>query len=181
MEQQGILSTLAEIAAVFIGFASLAMAIGRNKAGQLTDLGNFRLRSLLETGLGCIFISLLPILLIQFGMEAPLLWQVSSLIAAAIFLAVTTVNGVKFRTMHKIYADQVRLGGFFAMAFVMGPIVMVILICNGLGIFFKGQFSIFLAAAMYTLLICAVQFLLLIFRTNASLASGPEGATNADD
>jgi hypothetical protein len=180
VEQQEILLSLAEIAAVFIGFAGIAMVIARNESGQLTDLGQFRLSALLQTGLGCIFMALLPFLLYYLGMRGTQLWQVVSLVAATIFLAFAVQSGLKFFRMREKYTDRLILGWAFLFNFVISPLVMVAVACNGLGIFFKGEFGIYLMGVMTVLAVCAGQFLLLIFRTNKNLIANnkePENGT----
>ncbi len=181
MDQQDILFTLSEIAAVFIGFAGIAMVIARNDSGQLTDIGQFRLSALLQTGLGTIFAALVPFLFYYLGLQGVLLWQVVSLLVAAIFTTMTIISGRKFFRMRKIYSDRLKFGWAFVFNFLVSPLVILAVACNGLGIFFKGEFGIYLLGVMTNLAVCAGQFLLLIFRTNKNLVAGAEGPGNSEE
>jgi len=77
----------AEIAAAFVGFASVVAIIGQRSGRDDTRLDTFRLRVMLEAGLLTVFAALLPVLLHRTGLGESI-WRVSSALTAAAGVAV---------------------------------------------------------------------------------------------
>ena len=75
------LQTIAEISIGLAGFSGLVVAL-RKGSGPLDDIQKYRLRILFSLSFGAMFLSLLPDMLVNFGVPDERVWIVSS---AAIF------------------------------------------------------------------------------------------------
>jgi hypothetical protein len=71
------LQTIAEISIGLAGFSGLIVAL-RKTPGPLTDVQKYRLRILFALTFGAMFLSLLPDLLVNFGIPDHRIWFVSS-------------------------------------------------------------------------------------------------------
>lgn len=90
-----ILQTIAEISIGLAGFSGLIVAF-RKSPGPLTDVQKFRLRILFANAFGAMFLSLLPDLLMSFGVPGSRIWFDSSaalLGCSVIFIAWFVVAG----------------------------------------------------------------------------------------
>jgi hypothetical protein len=77
MELPGSLEAIAQIGVTFAGFSGLIVAF-RKDAGPLTRIHKYRLQVLLSLSLGATFLSLLPELLLSFGVATEAMWRLSS-------------------------------------------------------------------------------------------------------
>lgn len=76
------LQTIAEISIGLAGFSGLIVAL-RKTPGPLTDVQKYRLRILFALTFGAMFLSLLPDLLVNFGIPDHRIWFVSSAVMFA--------------------------------------------------------------------------------------------------
>ncbi len=77
----------AEIAAAFVGFASVVAILGQRSGRDDASLDTFRVRVMIEAGLLTVFAALLPVLLHRTGFGESI-WRVSSALTAATGAAV---------------------------------------------------------------------------------------------
>lgn len=73
------LQTIAEVSIAFAGFSGLVVAL-RKKAGPLTDIEKYRLQVLLTMAFGAMFLSFLPEVLGNFGLDMEDSWSYSGLV-----------------------------------------------------------------------------------------------------
>lgn len=78
-EIPGYLQTMAEIGVAIAGFSGLIVTLRRD-AGPLTSVQKYRLQVLLSLAFGAMFLSLLPELLVYFGIGEERLWKIASLV-----------------------------------------------------------------------------------------------------
>jgi hypothetical protein len=81
MEISGFLQTIAQIGVAIAGFSGLIVTL-RKDAGPLTSVQKYRLQILLSMAFGAMFLSLLPDLLLSFGIPADRMWKVCSSLLA---------------------------------------------------------------------------------------------------
>jgi len=68
MEIPETLQTIALISVTFAGFSGVVVAL-RKDSGPLTSVHKYRLQTLLSLSFGALFLSLLPDLLLSFGVD----------------------------------------------------------------------------------------------------------------
>ncbi len=73
------LQVIAEIGIAFAGFSGLIVAFRRN-AGPLSNVQKYRLQILLSLAFGAMFLSLLPELLLDLGVQKSDLWRLASIV-----------------------------------------------------------------------------------------------------
>ena len=174
MEEQSILTSLAEIAAVFVGFSGIAIIFVRGQGGEMSALARFRLAIMLSLGLIVILGGLAPIVAFHWGLEGPILWRVVSLLCAAVFLCWSIYGTMNFFAIRR-HPSGARLNMTFAVFLVLGGALIIIsFLFNGLGIFIEGIFGVYLTGLLYLLGLSATMFLLLIFRTAEAPYGGKE-------
>lgn len=86
MEESETLRTLAEVAVALTGFTGIVAILGRRAGGEWSPLELLRLRMLLETSLGVVFLSLIPVLLLTLRISQGSLWRVSNALQGLIHL-----------------------------------------------------------------------------------------------
>jgi hypothetical protein len=69
-----LLATIAELALGLAGFSGVMTAF-MQRPGRLTEVETYRIAVLLGASLGALFLALLPLALMQFGLEARALWR----------------------------------------------------------------------------------------------------------
>jgi hypothetical protein len=77
MEAEGILTTLAEVAIAIAGFSGIVVAF-QNRAVDWSEMDKLRFSALLQLSFGCVFFSLVPIVLYLMNPSEPFVWRWSS-------------------------------------------------------------------------------------------------------
>jgi hypothetical protein len=121
----------AEIAAAFVGFASVVAVLGQRATGDDPSLDAFRLRGMIQTGLLVVISALLPYLFHSAGFAGARLWRISSalvLVAGAAFLIDSIVS------IRRVASDSRthRWVGLFALALVAAPPLLLGLAALGI-------------------------------------------------
>jgi len=137
----------------------------------MSALARFRLAIMLSLGLSVILGGLGPVVAFNLGLEGSGLWRVFSLLYAAITFLLFIYAGKNFLAVQRL-SHGVRLNfAFAALAGAGTPLLFIVFLFNGLGIYIDGSFGVYLAGLVFTLGLSALMFLLLIFRT----AESPDG------
>jgi len=86
VEESETLRTLAEVAVALTGFTGIVAVLGRRAGGEWAPLEMLRLRMLLETSLGVLFLSLLPLVMQTLRPSEQSLWRVSNGLECLVYL-----------------------------------------------------------------------------------------------
>lgn len=78
MDPTELLATIAEIALGIAGFSGVMVAF-MQRPGRLTEIETYRIAVLLGASLGALFLALLPLTLMQFGLEPGAVWRSAGL------------------------------------------------------------------------------------------------------
>lgn len=161
MEAFETLRSLSEVAIALAGFTGIVAALGRRAGGRWSPLEWLRLRMLLETSLGVVFLSLLPVLVRQLATRQDLIWRIGN---GAQALAHAAGMVLLFARFSKLDASQWppeerRL------TLVLVPVSLAIVLLQGAaasGALAPQAFFLFLLGLVYLLGIAALHFVLLL-------------------
>ena len=171
MEHEGILLTLAQIAATFIGFTGIVYAFARvsgGAQGSLVGIARFRLRSMVIAGLQSLMIAILPFIFLAAGWPDGRVWQASSLVAIVFLLWSSLFYLRNYISLRRDYGAQFVHWLLLGSSLVVFPAMAVLQLCNVMGWGFGPTFCPFLIAVEGMLLVTAAIFIILIFRTDAA-------------
>ncbi len=98
MPNADFLFVTAEIAAAFVGFASVVAVLGQRTTRDDPSLDAFRLRGMIQYGLLVVFSALLPYLLHSAGLVGAPLWRVASALVSVAGVALLIDGIVRGRT-----------------------------------------------------------------------------------
>jgi hypothetical protein len=147
---------LAQIALGLAGFTGVVIAFG-NRPSEWTDADRTRFFLLLTSSIGAIFNTLLPLSINALGLEAPLLWQVSSLITALCFIAISLFYYLRLHGLRKRKEDNDVSYPLTAFLSAGSLTTIVVQLLNARGAF-RAPFGIFLTGLLWGLFVPAVQF-----------------------
>lgn len=147
--QFDLLSSLAQIAGVFIGFGALIVLSGSPEE-DAPELG--MLRQVVAIGLLTLVGALVPVGLSQLGLEGPVLWRVSS----AVFFGLIWFS-ILHPTSRRLIVAQMKASPRSAAFFwlVLEPPIQVPLILATLGLFPERASGLFTIAVVVNLVECA--------------------------
>lgn len=156
------LSLIAELGIAFAGFVAIFLIFAR-RDGRFSAADSLRVRSIILSSLGVVFIVLAPLLLHSYGLREVLLWRTASTIGLAVGLP-TGLN-VGARQLRMSVADNAEVGavhtfvswGLFLLAFAL-------LSTNALGLFFEPTAWPFLTASACILGIATSNFITIAFQ-----------------
>jgi hypothetical protein len=155
------LRSLSEVAIALAGFTGIVAVLGRRAGGQWDPLEWLRLRMLLETSLGVVFLSLIPVLLHQLEALQGALWRVGNGLQALVHVAGIVLLWLRFRKLEPSqWPPEER---WLTAALV--PISIAIVLLQGsfvLGKLAPYGFFLFLLGLIYLLAIAALHFVLLL-------------------
>jgi hypothetical protein len=172
LEGSDILQTFAEISIAFAGFTSVVAVLGRRAAGDWREVDLFRLWQMLINSLGCVLLSLLPLVLHKLRVSEGLSWAIASA-SLGVFLIVRGSSAVR-RVRLLATEEQTEMSSlYFNGLGFLGILILALLFLNAVGVAFQRDVGPYLLGILYLVGICAFQFtrLLLVLRP-----SGP----NAD-
>ncbi len=110
----------AEIAAAFVGFASVVAILGQRATRDDPSLDAFRLRAMIQIGLLVVLSALLPYLFHSADLVGPALWRTSSALVFVAGVALLIDSSVMIRRVHPV-SPTARWVGFLALALVAAP------------------------------------------------------------
>jgi hypothetical protein len=84
VDASGYLYTIATVGMTFAGLSVLTMILRQMLGGQMTKWDSFVTRTWIQLGFMTTFGAILPPLLMLFGIQAPIVWRISSGVAAVI-------------------------------------------------------------------------------------------------
>ena len=134
----------AEIAAAFVGFASVVAILGQRRGRDDVSLDAFRLRIMLEAGLITVFAALLPVVLHQAGFGEST-WRVSGGLTALIGIPMLANAVRRFRRAKTTPASRMAgalVGGLLFLA-------SVVLLLATIGVLADPVTSYFVALYIY--------------------------------
>jgi len=99
MEAFETLRSISEVAIALAGFTGIVAVLGQRAGGQWGALEWLRLRMLLETSLGVVFLSLTPVLLHQLAALQGLIWRLGNGLQALVHAAGLLLLYVRFRKL----------------------------------------------------------------------------------
>ncbi len=161
MENADQLLTFTQVAIAVAGFAGI-IGTFQFKEGERIRRGDaVGLAVVVNTGLMSAFYSTLPLLLINFGMDDPTVWAISSAMTCLIYayfsydIAIRLKNFKTFKSLNKI---------IIYLLFITGFIIIVINFLNACNIFFKREFGPFYISLIYSLGLVCYMFSRLLLR-----------------
>jgi len=174
MNETDNLLTIAEIAVALAGFAGI---IATFQLGQLEHISRGRVLAVwmvVNISLGVGLFSLLPLGLINFGIEAEVVWAISSALMAIVSIIqapfiIRNMNLQRENFSVRIVFYSIELVGFA---------LVVVNILNALGIVFHREFGPFLAIIMYSLFLVGWNFSRLLMRPLWKLVEKRERLTS---
>ena len=158
MEPSIILTTIAGIAATFIGFAGVIFAIGRYSQGAWREAERNAVFNLLVPATAALFLALLPLVIATGPPAGPALWRVYNAILVAVHLPL--VASAARLALRKQLIEPIPLrfvlipGGFIAV------LANLIVVAGGLTSF---TVLTYVAGLAWFLFVSAVQLLMLVF------------------
>jgi hypothetical protein len=114
----------AEIAAAFVGFASVVAILGQRRGRDDVSLDAFRLRIMLEAGLLTVFAALLPVVLHQAGFGEST-WRVSGGLTALIGIPMIAGAARRFRRA-KTTPESRTVGALIGGSFLIASLVLLL-------------------------------------------------------
>ena len=163
MPNADFLFVTAEIAAAFVGFASVVAILGQRATRDDPSLDAARLRAMIQAGLLVVLSALLPYLFHSAGFVGPALWRVSSALVFVAGVALLIDSFVMFR--RAVASPSARWVGFLALA--LAAATPLLLGLAALGIPPDPVLSYLVALYLYLLLVA-----LGLFRIVTSLLAG---------
>jgi hypothetical protein len=149
------LLTISEIAIAIIGFTGLIGILVRRQRVEMFSEEFFKLRWMLEYGLGTLGCALLPFLVFSFDPSEAAGWRVSSGVAVGVTLTYLLIN-------RREVLPQVAYSRF-SQFFGLGDLVVVLLVLtNALGILFEPTSAPYVTAVYWGLLGATVGFVRLV-------------------
>jgi hypothetical protein len=97
MERSDLLLTIAEIAIVFAGFASVVSGFRRQRSSADPRADGYRLRLMLERALSVVFFALLPFVPEALGLSDEIMWRSAAGVFLLWHVVITVVNGLRTR------------------------------------------------------------------------------------
>lgn len=161
VEESETLRTLAEVAVALTGFTGIVAVLGRRAGGEWSPLELLRLRMLLDTSLGVLFASLLPVLLLTLHPSRESLWRVSNSLQFLLHLGGAVVLYLR---VSRLEASQWPPEERWLTA-VFAPISTVLLAAQAgavLGRLPGYESFVYLLGLMYFLVLAALHFVLLL-------------------
>ncbi len=154
----------AEIAAAFVGFASVVAILGQRATRDDPSLDAFRLRAMIQIGLLVVLSALLPYLFHSAGFVGPALWRVSSALVFVAGVALLIDSIVMVRRV-VVTATTARWVGLLALALLAATPLLLGLAALGIP---PNPVSSYLVALYLYLLAAALG----LFRIVTSLLAG---------
>ena len=155
------LQTIAEISIGLAGFSGLVVAL-RKGPGPLDDIQKYRLRILFSLSFGAMFLSLLPDMLVNFGVPDERVWIDSSAAICAysfLFMAWWIVSS---RRMARIAPEIFNWGAFSTMA-AGHTIVLLLQLAVMLGFLESRAPGVITLGLIWYLIHSAQQFVRMLF------------------
>jgi hypothetical protein len=161
MEAFETLRSLSEVAIALAGFTGIVAVLGHRAGGQWGPLEWLRLRMLLETSLGVVFLALIPVLLHQLETFQGPMWRVCNGVQALVHAAGILLLYLRFRKLDPSqWPPEER---WLSSALV--PISIALVSFQGsmaLGRLAPYGFFLYLLGLIYLLGIAALHFVLLL-------------------
>ena len=154
MDAHGYLLTTCEVALGFTGFASLLLALAP-RGPTPPAVYQFRIYSLLTSSLGCLFLALLSLALLAFGVEEITTWRWSSF-AMAVVVASSFVFGVPLSRRARAESADWLSSNKAVLVFLLlaSPVNMVLQAANSV-LVFAPPFPLFFVGLVAFLLYAA--------------------------
>ena len=167
MPNADFLFVTAEIAAAFVGFASVVAILGQRVTRDDPSLDAFRLRGMIQTGLLVVLSALMPYLFHSAGFVGAPLWRISSALVSVAGVALLIDSIVMIRRVAFVapVPSTTRWIGLLALALVAAPPLLLGLASIGVS---PDPVSSYLVALYLYLLAAALG----LFRIVTSLLAG---------
>ena len=160
------LRSVSEIAITLTGFTGIVVVFGQRSGGVWNPLEWIRLRLLLETSIGVLFLAWVPILLQQLSFTPYSLWRISNGIQAFIHLTGIIILMWRIRKLDpKYWPKEEKI-----LVFILLPVSFSIIlsqIAAAAGMIYDHVFFVFLLGLYYLMLLSAIHFLLLLMPDNS--------------
>ena len=159
MDSSNVLFSVAGIAIAVVGFAGIFFAV-RSGAASHTEMENFRLRIMVESGVAAVFFSLAPALLLQFELQESTVWALSS---GVLGLTILTYVVGALRRQKKAFGNYMppegRTNDLILTA--LGISLSVVLLVSSSGLLPR-DFAIYLLGLFYWLIVSIKVFFRII-------------------
>ena len=157
MEPESVLAVIAGVASTFIGFTGVIFAVGRSSRDGWSHAERTALLNLLIPSVVVLFIAFVPIVALTGVESRELVWRGSNGLLAAIHLALVTSAlraALRSRLMEPTPLRFVLIPG--------GYVSGVLSALAAFGFFPRFAATIFVAGLVWSLLVAAIQFVMLI-------------------
>jgi hypothetical protein len=157
MEPESVLAVIAGVAATFIGFTGVIFAVGRSSLEGWSPAERTALLNLLMPSVVVLFLAFLPIVASTGIQSQALIWRGSNGLLAVIHLALVTSAlraALKSTLMEPVPLRWFLIPGGYASGLLSA--------LAALGYFPRFAIMIFVAGLVWSLLVAAVQFVMLI-------------------
>lgn len=161
MEESETLRTLAEVAVALTGFTGIVAVLGRRAGGEWSPLELLRLRMLLETSLGVLFLSLIPVLILTLRPSQESLWRVGNSLQGLVHLGGAVLLYLRVSRLDPAQwpPEERWLTALFA------PLSVIVIAAQGgaaLGLLPGYGAFVYLLGLVYLLALAALHFVLLL-------------------
>jgi hypothetical protein len=156
-----LLVTIAQLALALAGFTSMVTAFMK-RPGKLTHIEVYRISVLLGGAFSAMFLALVPLLFVQFGLDGETLWRTSSGVMA---LSGAISLPVMMRASMRIRRDAPEIFNSWVFgSIVTGHAINVVLqVCNATWLDAAVAPGIYAVGLLWYLLHAAVQFSRILF------------------
>lgn len=157
MEPEGVLAVIAGVAATFIGFTGVIFAVGRSSLDGWNPRERTALINLLMPSVFALFLAFIPIVALTGIHSRELVWRGSNGLLAAIHLALVT--GALWAALKGTLMEPVPLRFILIPGGYLSGILSAL---AAVGYFPQFAVMVFVAGLVWSLLVAAVQFVMLI-------------------
>jgi hypothetical protein len=164
LEPESVLAVIVGVAATFIGFTGVIFAVGRSSLDGWSPAERTALLNLLMPSVVVLFLAFIPIVAFTGFQSQALIWRTSNGLLAAIHLALVTSAlraAWKSTLMEPVPLRFVLIPGGYASGIISALVA--------LGCFPRFAVMAFVAGLVWSLLVAAVQFIMLIVPRPAAL------------
>ena len=157
MDDRDTLMAIAQIAATFVGFASVVFAVSRSAAGGMSVAERTALSNLLVPASCVLFLAFVPVIAFAGFSAQPMIWRVSNGVLGVVHLTLV-ISATRAATRSQMLEP-------LPLRFVLIPGGFVAMLANFIVLFgFLQHFAamIYVGGLVWFLLVSAIQFVMLI-------------------
>jgi len=161
MEESAILLTLTQVTVAFVGFSAIIATFQFKDGFAIKKSDAINLQFIVATGLVGTFFSLLPLMLLSFGLSDSLVWALSSGLGSLNYLGFIYYLSIKVK-MSNFRSRKSKM--IVSTYFLIGILILILNLLNAFNILFQREFGPYFVQLIYPLCLVGYFFTRLIFQ-----------------